>query len=276
MSESNNTSISQCKKIITKKIIKNASDDAEIDDDKDIVCDITKTENTSSVIISLQEVITIEEGDTKIHYLRDNAKVPRHHLRDYIMKSRYGKFTWQGGVCEFDEDYIKIRTYVPKKYKYEKSGYTERFMPGTDEAWSIIIKKLSNKKISVFVFYKTDEWDSDDSGYDSDCTAICYSLDTIYYFPQNNYFLSQEKYNSYTMSFEKAAKINDNAEITKILDILCTVGINKRARFIVNDRMPYTRDINFFMDNSVFKLIENKEIRDRAVKTFYPGYVLNI
>jgi hypothetical protein len=352
------TVMPQYKKVITKKIIKNSSDDEEIDIDKDIIdnstitkkievssgeefqtylkkpitkkiikhIEVSSSEEESPTISKIskrpsklhdidtgeliptsiskpidkdiskdkylsddeedndeeeedddedEEGCVIREGDKLTCYKRDNAQVPRHHLREYITQMNYRKFEWSSGYCEFDESHITIREHYCNGT--DSADYIEKRTLADDAGWARIIRKLSNKKLRAISFFRASEWDSDASGYNSDWdNEVCYSMDSIYYITQSGYFIKSEIYEHHEQCFEKAAKENDNAKIIEVLDYLAKIGFNKMPLPDIKPKgFPYKRDfIGRWFTESLFKQIKDKGLRKRAFSTWFRGLEL--
>ena len=219
-----------------------------------------------------EEGCVIREGDKRTLYKRDNAQVPRHHLREYITKMNYRKFEWSSGQCEFDEHHITIREYYYNGT--DSADYIEKRTLADDAGWARIIRKLSNKKLRAISFFRASEWDSDASGYNSDWeNEVCYSMDSIYYITQSGYFITHEIYAHHEQCFEKAAKENDNAKIIEVLDYLAKIGFNKMPHHDIKQKgFPYKRDwIGRWFTESLFKQIKDKGLRKRAFSTWFRG-----
>jgi hypothetical protein len=240
------------------KYLSSSEDDDEEDDDEDD-----------------EECCVIREGDKLTCYKRDNAQVPRHHLRKYITQMNYRKFEWSSGYCEFDESHITIREYKPNGT--DSADYIEKRTLANDDGWARIIRKLSNKKLRAISFFRASEWDSDASGYNSDWeNEVCYSMDPIYYITQSGYFITHEIYAHHEQCFEKAAKENDNAKIIEVLDYLAKIGFNKMPHPDIKQKgFPYKRDwIGRWFTESLFKQIKDKALRQRAFSTWFRGLEL--
>jgi hypothetical protein len=217
----------------------------------------------------------IREGDKLFCYKRDNAQVPRHHLRKYITQMNYRKFEWSSGQCEFDEHHITIREYKPNGT--DSADYIEKRTLANDDGWARIIRKLSNKKLRAISFFRASEWDSDASGYNSDWdNEVCYSMDSIYYITQSGYFVKSEIYAWQEQHFEKAAKENDNAKIIEVLDYLAKIGFNKMPHPGIKQKgFPYKRDwIGRWFSEALFKQIKDEGLRKRAFSTWFRGLEL--
>lgn len=217
----------------------------------------------------------IREGDKLTIYAKDNAQVPRNHLREYIKQMNYRKFEWSSGYCEFDDHHITIREHYHNGT--DSADYTEKRTLANDAGWERIIKKLSNKRLRAISFFRASEWDSDASGYNSDWeNEVCYSMDSIYYITQSGYFIKREIYEWQEQRFEKAAKENDNAKIIEVLDYLAKIGFNKMPHPEIKQKgFPYKRDwIGRWFTESLFKQIKDKALRKRAFSTWFRGLEL--
>ena len=253
-----------------KKIIRDDDDEEVTDEEVEVEVEVDEDDEESEESENDESPCIILKDGKKISYPRDNAKVPPCHMREYIMKMGYRKFTWHDGWCEFDEDYIKIRKIALAK-NGGKNGYTEKFMPASKQAWKQVITKLCDKTQRTFSFFRTDKWDSDASGYDSDCSDICYSLDPIYYIPQSNYFLCGSKYSVYERMFKDGVSKGDNKKIIRVLDILAGIGLPQMPRYVEVIGRPYYNDIITYFDTTLFKKITDIDLRNRAVATWYAG-----
>jgi hypothetical protein len=231
----------------------------------------TETDAISNEVIDISNTnfcVSVFKNE-KIKYMRDDAKVHKEHLREYITAMGYRMFVWELGFCEFDSENIKIRYYLSPK-KGSKCCYTEKLLRVSDKTWDdIIIKKMSNKKLRAFRFYRQSDMDSDDS----ECNEICYSMETVFYIPQSNYFILEDKYQKEINEFETAVNENNERDITGILDKFEELGIPKMPIYAPPEGIPYYRDINRFFNTSIFSKIKNKTLRDRAIGTWYKGCV---